>query len=211
MGRKRKSAAAALALAAELLATLPLPLRAAAILQIRVVDGEGAVYAAGSRATRGITVQVTDETGRPVEGAAVSFRLPESGPGGTFSGGLTSDIVLTGPDGRASAIGMRWNANPGSVEIRITAAKEKARAGTVTSIYLSDKLAASAPSAAGGTGRFTASHSHKKWLLVGAAVAGLAMGGVALSGRSSSSASTSGNAPAPLQVGTPTISVGPHP
>jgi len=188
-------------------------LQAAAILQIRVVEGESAVYAAGSRATRGITVQVTDETGRPVEGAAVSFRLPESGPGGSFSGGLTSDIVMTGPDGRATVFGMRWNAEPGPVEIRITAAKDKARAGTVTSVYLSDKLTATTAGAAsaGGTGRFTASHSHKKWLIVGAGIAGIALAGVALGARSPASASTAANVAAPPQVGTPAISIGPHP
>jgi len=192
-----------------LLAALAGSLHAAAILQIRVVEGEGAVYAAGSRAARGITIQVTDETGKPVEGAAVSFRLPESGPGGTFAGGLTSDIAVTGADGRASIFGMRWNTQPGPVEIRITAAKEKARAGTVTSVYLSDKVAAPAT---GSTGpRFTASHSHKKWLIIGASIAGAAMAGVAFGGRSSSSASTSSNAPAPPQIGTPTVNVGPHP
>jgi hypothetical protein len=63
-------------------------LRAAAIIQLRVIEGEGAVYAPGSRATRGITVQVTDETGQPLEGVAVSFRLPEEGAGGTFASGL---------------------------------------------------------------------------------------------------------------------------
>ena len=32
-----------------------------AILQIRILEGEGAVYPIGARATRGVTVQVTDE------------------------------------------------------------------------------------------------------------------------------------------------------
>jgi hypothetical protein len=198
---------AALALAAALLVLWPASVRAAAILQIRVVEGEGAVYAAGSRATRGITVQVTDETGRPVEGAAVSFRLPESGPGGTFSGGLTSEISVTGADGRASIFGMRWNAEPGPVELRITAAKEKARAGMVTSVYISDKAAPPT----GGTGRFTASHSHKKWFIVGAAIAGAALGGMAVNGRAPNAASTAGNAPPPPQIGTPTVNIGQHP
>lgn len=189
-----------------LIATLA-PVRAAAILQIRVIEGEGAVYAINSRSARGLTVQVTDETGRPVAGAAVSFRLPESGPGGTFSGGLRAFVSLTGPDGRATVWGMRWNSSPGPVEIRITAKKEEARAGTVTSVYLSDKVEASA----GGSGRFTASHSHKKWLWIGAAIAGAAAGGFALSGRSSSSASTAGNAPMAPQIGAPTITVGSHP
>ena len=56
-----------------------------AIVQIKVIEGEGAVYAVGSRATRGIAIQVTDETGRPVEGASVSFRLPDDGPSGSFA------------------------------------------------------------------------------------------------------------------------------
>jgi len=186
---------------------LAAPIHAAAILQIRVVEGEGAVYAVGSRATRGVTVQVTDETGKPVAGAAVSFRLPDAGSGGTFNGGLKADVVLTGPDGRASIWGMRWNTTPGPVEIRITAMKDQARAGTVTSVYLSDQVTAQE----GGSGKFTASHSHKKLLLIGAAIAAAAVGGFALSGHSSGSPSTAGNAPLPPQVGTPTITISPHP
>src|ERR1035437_11048151 len=58
-----------------------------AILQIRVIEGEGVAYPLGGRATRGVTVQVTDETGKPIENASVSFRLPEEGPSGTFSNG----------------------------------------------------------------------------------------------------------------------------
>ena len=44
-----------------------------AILQIQIVEGEGAVYAPGARSARPLAVEVTDETGRPVAGAAVSF------------------------------------------------------------------------------------------------------------------------------------------
>ena len=62
-----------------------------AILQIKVTEGEGAVYAVGGRATRGVTVQVTDETGKPVEAATVSFRLPDSGAAGTFASGSQRD------------------------------------------------------------------------------------------------------------------------
>ena len=56
-----------------LLVLLPLAAQSdPAILLIRIVEGEGAVYPIGSRATRGVTVQVTDETGRPVDRAAVT-------------------------------------------------------------------------------------------------------------------------------------------
>jgi len=59
-----------------------------AILQIRVIEGEGAVHLPGSRSPRPITVEITEETGKPVAGAAVSFHLPEGGPGGAFVNGL---------------------------------------------------------------------------------------------------------------------------
>src|ERR1700679_232663 len=62
-----------------------------AILQIKVVEGDGAVYATGSRATRGIAIQVTDETGRPVDGTSVSFRLPDEGPSGSFVNGSKTE------------------------------------------------------------------------------------------------------------------------
>jgi len=42
-----------------------------AILQIRIIEGEGAIYPIGARATRGVTVQVTDETGTEVYRAAI--------------------------------------------------------------------------------------------------------------------------------------------
>jgi hypothetical protein len=40
---------------------------ASIIVQLKVVDGEGVVYRTGTRATRGLTVLVTDETGKPVD------------------------------------------------------------------------------------------------------------------------------------------------
>ena len=83
---------------------LRLPLAAQndpAILLIRIVEGEGTVYPIGSRATRGVTVQVTDESGKPVDSAAVVFRLPQDGPTGTFSSGMQTEIVTTTADGRA--------------------------------------------------------------------------------------------------------------
>ena len=99
------------------------------IVQLSVVEGDGATFQPGSRATHGLTVLVTDDAGQPVDMAAVSFRLPDEGASGTFSSGLRTEVVTTGPDGRASVWGMKWNNTPGTVQIRISAVKGTARAG----------------------------------------------------------------------------------
>src|SRR5580658_1280531 len=118
------------------------PSYASVIVQLKVVEGEGTVYRTGTRATRGLTVLVTDEAGKPVANAAVSFRLPEDGAGGVFSSGLRTEVITTGADGKATVWGMQWNKTAGPVEIRITAVKDQARAGIVSTQYLSDSVAA---------------------------------------------------------------------
>ena len=184
-----------------------IPSNASVIVQLKVVEGDGAVYRTGGRAAHGLTVLVTDESGKPVEHAAVSFRLPEGGSGGVFSSGLRTEVVATGPDGRATVAGMQWNRTSGPVQIRITAIKDQARAGIISTQYLSDDAVALKP---GGEGSFTAPHKGRTmWVLVAvAAVAGGAAAGFMLThSRSSPSATT---APAGVSIGTPSIIVG-HP
>ncbi len=174
-----------------------------AILQIRVIEGEGAVYGIGSRATRGVTIQVTDETGKPVEGARVSFRLPDSGAGGTFSTGGRTEIATTRSDGRAGVWGMQWNRTAGSFEIRITAEKGQARAGTVCSQYLTD-----APEKAPQTSRIGPGKSHK-WLWIAAGIGAAAAAGIGATA-SKGKPATSAPQPGGVTIGVPTISLG-HP
>jgi len=176
-----------------------------AILAIRIIEGDGAVYAKGSRATRGLSVLITDETGHPVEGATVSFSLPADGPGGVFSSGAKTEIATTHADGSAAAWGMQWNHTAGPFEIRITAVKGQARAGLVSSQSLSD--AAQIKDAAPRATR--ASRGGHKLLWISVIVAGAAAAGVAgvVSGKGSAAA-PSGNSVTPLQIGTPTISLG---
>lgn len=173
-----------------------------AILQIRVIEGEGVAYPLGGRATRGVTVQVTDETGKPIENTSVSFRLPEEGPSGTFSNGSRLEIATTKADGRASAWGMQWNRTEGSSEIRITAVKGQARAGTVCAVYLSKATAeTSSPVKLAG--------SHK-WLWITLAVAGGAGVAVAAGALAGKSSTPPGPSVTPTTIGTPTIVIG-HP
>ena len=178
------------------------PLRAApddpALLQVKILEGEGASYAPGSRATRGVTIQVSDETGKPVE-ATVTFRLPEDGPGGVFANGSRTEIAATDAGGRASVWGMQWNRTPGSFELRITASKGAARAGTVCSLYLTDKAEKSRSGP-----RVRSGH---KWLWIAIGVAGgAATLGVARS--TGSSTGTAATSTASVTLGTPTVSIG---
>jgi hypothetical protein len=174
-----------------------------AILQVHVVEGDGAVYGLGSRATRGVTIQVTDEAGKPVGGATVTFRLPDSGSTGTFPSGSKIEVVATRADGRAAAWGMQWNRTSGPLEIRITAVKGQTRAGILCAQSLTnspDHTASSAHMSSGGGHR---------WLWIAVAVAGAAGGavaGVTVGGKTPASTASTVS----LQIGAPTIIIG-HP
>jgi hypothetical protein len=98
-----------------------------ASLQIKVLEGEGAAHSAGAHISAPLTVQVTDDMGQPVAGAAVSFQLPLEGPSGLFSNGLRTDLAMTDAAGRASIQSIQLNRNGGQFRIRITAVKELTR------------------------------------------------------------------------------------
>ncbi len=171
---------------------------------MRVLDGEGVVYALGSRATRGLTVQVTDETGRPVEGAAVSFRLPNEGATGMFEGGSKSEVVVTKADGRASVWGMQWNRVGGPVEVRLTAMKGPARAGAVTQVYLSADVAPETKES-----RVPAMRTGRRLTTLLLVVAGIAGGGLAAGMIAGKTAQASGVAPpAAPRIGAPSVILG---
>jgi hypothetical protein len=200
----RKSVARTLA--AILAAALAWGADAPSILTIRVAEGDGAVYPTASRATRGVTVLVTDETGRPVEGATVSFTLPAEGPGGVFSTGGRTEIAATHADGRAAVWGMQWNRTAGPFEIRITAVKGQARAGVVSSQSLSNTPEARAA----GAGKIHAAGGGHKLLWISLVVAGAAAVAVAGVAARKSSGATAASSVTPLKIGTPTISLGPQ-
>ena len=188
-----------------------IPAKASVIVQLKVVEGDGAVHKAGTRAARGLTVLVTDESGKPVEHAAVSFRLPEEGPTGVFSSGLRTEVVTTGPEGRATVWGMQWNKSPGPVEVRITAIKDQARAGIISTQYISDSavMTTIAPRA-GGEGVFSAPRKGRaKWIWIAAIAGGAAAAGLAF-GRSHGPQTGTAAGPVGVMIGNPSINVG-HP
>jgi hypothetical protein len=173
-----------------------------AVLQIQVVAGDGAVHAPGSRAARPLVVRVTDETGKPVAGAAVSFHLPEDGPGGVFAGGLRTEVASTDSGGLASVRGLRLNRNSGSFQIRIFASKEQARAGVISIQYIADARSGVASKARSG---------RRRWIAVAAVVGAGAAAGILAAGRSDGASAqppaTAASSSAPT-IGQPTITVG---
>ena len=212
---------------------MPFPAAAETVLiRLRVLEGEGAVYTAGAKAARPITVQVTDETGKPLEGVGVTFRLPEESATGFFDTGLRSDVQITRADGRASVWSIAWGNVAGAVKIRVTASKDAARAGTIVSQYLHEPSAAPlvasertqaqtraagirpavpvidpAPSMLPAPKR----RMNTRWLLIGAAAGGVvAVALLAAKGGPAASQPAGGAAgPAPtISFGPPTISVG---
>ena len=170
-------------------------------LTLTILEGEGVIYQLGSRSARGLTVEVTDASGRQVQGATVSFRLPEQGPTGAFASGSRSEIVTTGPDGRAAAWGMRWGNTPGPVEIRVTAVRGDVRASRVAQVTLTKAVSGPTPAQ-------VSSGSSHKWLWITLAVAGAAAGGIATSGLAGHANTTAtSTAVPPPTIGQPTINI----
>ena len=193
-----------------------------AILQIQVIEGEGAVHPPGSRSSRPLTVEITDETGKPVPGAAVSFHLPEDGPGGVFVNGLRTEVAITDAKGRASLHGLQVNRISGRFQIRIMVSKEQARAGTVSSQYITgttrdvDRMAevnrSVPPDPARDSTKAPAvivAHHRGKWIAAAAVVSGGAILGILAASRSGSAAPPAAPPAAPiLTIGSPSITVG---
>ena len=173
-------------------------------LQIQIIEGEGGVYAPGARSTRPLTVEVTDETGRPVPRAAVSFHFPDDGPGGVFANGLRTDVVTTDDRGRATLRVWQLNRVPGRFQIRITASKEQATAGVVSFQYIAETPGTSEARNHGTAQPAATSHSRVKWL----AIVALAGGGAAGAGLVLNRHNTSSSSAPTLSFGAPTITVG---
>jgi hypothetical protein len=174
-----------------------------AILQIQVVEGEGAVHPPGSKSSRPLTVEITDETGKPVAGAAVSFHLPADGPGGAFINGLRTDVAITDGRGRAALRGLQLNRIPGKFEIRIVVSKEQARAGAISSQYVAELQGGATAVPAG-----RALRGHGKWIALAALSGGGAAVAILAAGRPGSAAAAPATPSAPaLTIGAPAISV----
>lgn len=156
-------------------------------------------------------VQVADQTGKPVAGAAVTFRLPDEGPTGVFASGLRTEVAVTGADGRAAVWGIQWNRTAGPLQVRVTALKGQNRAGIVVSQYLSDAVpdkSTQAPRSLAGGGSRGKLFYGLLLVTAGAAAGGAAIGLSRYSKQPAQAAAAEALTAPPTSVGPPVISIG---
>jgi hypothetical protein len=138
------------------------------MLNLVVVEGEGAINNIRQRTAREPIVQVQDENHRPVAGAIVTFTLPGRGPSGVFANGSQTLTVTTDQQGQAVARGFRPNHVQGRVEIRVNASNR----GQTTSTVINQTNALVAGAAAGAAAGGISAKLIAILAIVGAAAAG---------------------------------------
>jgi hypothetical protein len=171
-----------------------LPLRAQQMLNIVIVEGEGAINNIRQRTARETIVEIDDENHKPVAGAVVTFTLPTQGAGGAFAGGAQTLTVMTDALGRAVATGLRVNRVAGNWNIRVNASF-----GSRTGSATIPQTNAAAAGAAGATGGSVIS---AKLILIVALVAGAAAAGGAIAAtRGGGNSNNSAAIPTTITVG----------
>lgn len=149
-------------------------------LQIVIVEGEGAINNVKQRVNREPIVQVEDENHKPIAGAAVIFFLPNDGPGGTFANGSSTFTTTTNSQGQATARGIRFNNQAGSMQIRVSASF----AGQTASAIISQTNVLGVAASGAAVGGMSLG---VKLLIIGAVVGGGIAAGVAIANRGGSS------------------------
>src|SRR6185369_4159792 len=141
----------------------------APMLNIVIVEGDGAINNIKQRTSRETIVEVQDENHRPVAGAAVVFLLPGDGPGGAFAGGAKSATLTTDTAGRATMPNMTPNQATGNFQIRVNASSQ----GRTASATISQSNGVGVASAgAGGAAAHTGLSGKAIGIIVAVAAAG---------------------------------------
>jgi hypothetical protein len=167
-------------------------LPAPAKLSVTVVEGENGINLTQKRTSRTAVVRVQDDKSHPIQGAAVIFTLPDSGPGGVFGASSRSLLVRTDGDGRAAARGFRANDIQGKFQIQVRVAFRDVTATTgITQVNMLQSQVARKGFFTGG----------KIALL--AAVGAAAVAAVVVTGRGSSGTADIGISPGTATIGGP--------
>jgi hypothetical protein len=118
----------------------------APMLNLVVIEGEGAINNVRQRTAREPIVQVQDENHKPIAGAIVTFTLPSRGASGVFANGSQTLTVTTDQQGQAVARGLRPNTVKGQMQIRVNASHNGQTA--TTNITQTNAVVAAAAGAA---------------------------------------------------------------
>ncbi|MBS1859221.1 MAG: hypothetical protein JST11_27855 [Acidobacteria bacterium] len=172
----------------------------APMLNLIVVEGDGAINNIRQRTAREPIVQVQDENHKPIAGAIVTFTLPERGAGGTFANSAHTLTVTTDQQGQAVARGFRPNAVRGQFQIRVNA-NYQGRTGNTT-IRQTNALVGAAGAAAGGV-------LSAKLIAILAVVGAAAVGGAVYATHNGGSSSAAAITPNPTTVTAGSGTVGP--
>jgi hypothetical protein len=175
------------------LATAQQPVPPSAI-QIRVLEGDGAINSIRLHRGHDPVVEVLDANGKPAPGATVTFLLPALGAGGTFQDSGLSLTEETNARGTAAARGLRPNRIAGQFQIRVTASWR----GQTASASLRETNAE--PVANSGS---------SKKILIFAAIGGAAAAGIAVAAHGKSSGSNAGASGAGVSTGVTIVSGSP--
>ena len=165
-------------------------------IQIRVMEGDGAINSIRLHRAHDPVVEVVDAGGHPLTGATVTFLLPAMGAGGTFQNNGLSLTTQTDERGMAAGRGLRPNRVAGSFQIRVAASWQSQSASATVMQTNAEPVAKS---------------SHSKLILILAAVGGAAAAGAAVAaggGKSSSAAgatSTGSTSGATISAGAPSL------
>ena len=145
---------------------IPATAQVAPMLNLVVLEGEGATNNIRQRTAREPVVQVQDENHKPVAGAIIVFTLPSNGAGGAFANGARTLTMVSDSKGQAVANGFRPNSLKGQFQIHVNASFQ----GQTASININQTnaaLTASGAVAGGVSGKLIA-----VLVIVGAAAAG---------------------------------------
>jgi hypothetical protein len=168
----------------ELLAAAPVAPPAAALLapqpgmlQINILEGEGALNNIRARTAREPIVEVQDENHKPVAGALIFFSIRSTGAGGSFNGSATMSLY-TDANGQAVAHGFMPNRKTGKYVITVTAV-----VGALTAIALIHERNVR------GAGDRLPTHHHVvlKSILIGGVVVGVIVAVILLTRKSPTS------------------------
>jgi hypothetical protein len=165
----------------------------APMLNLVVVEGEGAVNNVRQRTAREPVVQVQDENHKPVAGAIVVFTLPSNGAGGVFANGAKTLTMTTDNQGQAVARGLKPNGIKGQYQIRVNAS-HNGQTASVSITQTNAILSASGAAAGGG--------------ISGKLIAVLAVVGAAAAGGAYYATHNGGNTPATAAPPSVTITAG---